>query len=124
MRHKLSHGPDWRPGALADCPGRWVTGVTCQALAVRATEFRRLEPGFAVSEIVLARVLGEDRLKSGDDPPDVGLGAAVGSGHEDHAEMAVAAWHDRLVVQRPVITQVVGHARAVLGAGEGEDVGV
>src|SRR5271155_1213714 len=81
-----------------------------------------LEPGFTVDEVGLARVLGEDCLKGSDDSPGAGPGAAVASGNEDHAEMTVAAGHDRLIVQRAVVAQVVGHDRAVLGPGQHEDL--
>jgi len=37
--------------------------------------------------------------------------------------MAVAARHVRLIMQRPVVTQVVGNDRSVLSAGKCENIG-
>jgi hypothetical protein len=66
-------------------------------------------------------VLGEDGLKSSNNPPGVGPGTAAASGNEDHAEMTAAAGHDCLMVQRAVVAQVVGHDRAALGPGQHQD---
>src|SRR5258708_4352632 len=82
------------------------------------------EPGFAVGEVGVAGVLGEQFFEGGDDLAGVVSGAAVAAGDEDHAVVARAAGCDGVVVQWPKVAEVVGDHRAPLGPGQGQDFGV
>lgn len=82
------------------------------------------EPGFAVGEVGFAGVLGQEGLECCDDLAGVSSGTPVGAGDEDHAVVSLPAGGDRLVMGRPEVRQVAGDGGAVLGPGEGKDLGV
>jgi hypothetical protein len=83
-----------------------------------------LQPSLAIGEILFAGVLGEYRLQCYDNPPDIDFGAPVAARHKDHAVMPGSAWHDRLVVQWAVVTQVVGDDGPVLSSRDFHDFGI